>query len=192
MLCSSGLFHSRISLEATEDDVPISHLGCPRGTSSGVLYDEEFKFVSRKKRKVAMFSDDDPYCEAVFGAFPHSKSLNYLKKAFVDVCEPDLLPVNAATSLRLLKEGHFTPLHVGLHELDVTFENHEDPIIFVFNPDKAVDLIDYWNLRQFQASVFPVSVHWFDQFAETIRKTVTANFRPVPNNKNGVMISNNN
>ncbi len=152
------------------------------------LYDEEFKFVSRKKRRVAMFSDDDPYCEVVFGAFPHSKSLNYMKKAFVDVCEPDLFSVNAAACLRLLKEGHFTPLHAGLHELDVTFENREDPIIFVFNPDKAVDLIDYWNLRQFQANVFPVNVHWFDQFAETIRRMATANFRPLPNNKNGVMI----
>ncbi|MGQ0741444.1 MAG: hypothetical protein ACT4OG_04010 [Alphaproteobacteria bacterium] len=51
------------------------------------LYQEEFKFASRKPRKVAVFQNADPYCEAVFGDFPHAKKLRYLKKAYIDVCE---------------------------------------------------------------------------------------------------------
>ena len=44
------------------------------------LYQDEFKFVSRKRRKVAIFENADPYYEAVFGAFPHAKKLAYIKK----------------------------------------------------------------------------------------------------------------
>jgi hypothetical protein len=152
------------------------------------LYQKEFKFVSRKKRKVALFADDDPYCEAVFGAFSHSRSLAYMKKAYVDICEPDSFSASAANCLRLFKEGYFTPLQATLHELDVTFKNRDDPTIFIFDPHKTVDLIDYWNLRQFRSSLLPINVHWFDQFAETIRKMVTANFRSLPGNKHGVMV----
>jgi hypothetical protein len=31
------------------------------------LCQKEFKFLSRKRRKVVIFQQDDPYCEAVFG-----------------------------------------------------------------------------------------------------------------------------
>jgi hypothetical protein len=152
------------------------------------LYQKTFKFAPRKKRKVAIFTDDDPYCEVVFGAFSHSRPLDYMKKAYVDICEPDQYSASPSNCLRIIKEGHFTPLQATLHELDVTYENSDDPIIFVFDPEKTVDLIDFWNLRQFQPNVLPVNVNWFGQFAETIRKSVVANFRPLPNNNNGVMI----
>lgn len=87
------------------------------------LYQTEFKFTPRKKRKVGLFTDDDPYCEAVFGAFSHSKSLTHIKNAYVDVCEPDLLSASSASCLQLFQEGYFTPLHATLHELDVTFKS---------------------------------------------------------------------
>jgi hypothetical protein len=152
------------------------------------LYQEEFRFAAREKRKVALFTDDHPYCEAVFGAFSQSKSLAYIRKAYIDVCQPESFSATAADCLRVFKESYFTPLRASLHELDVTFENRDDPVIFIFDPNKTIDLIDYWNLRQFQSSVLPINVHWFGQFAEMIRKLIIANFRPLPGNKHGVMI----
>lgn len=152
------------------------------------LYEEEFKFAPRKKRRVAVFAKDNPFSEAVFGGFSSSKPLAYLKKSYIAICEPETFNTSAVDCLRLMQEGYFAPVHATLHELDVTFENRDDPTIFVFDPQKTVDLIDYWNLRQFRSNVFPVNVHWFDQFVGTIRKLITANFRPLPNNKNGVMI----
>src|SRR5262249_32849747 len=112
----------------------------------------------------------------------------YMKKAFIDICEPERFSATPEDCLRVLKEGHFTSIHATLRELDVTFENRDDPTIFVFDPHKTIDLIDFWNLRQFQPNVFPVNVHWFDQFAASIRDIVKANFRPLPGNKHGVMI----
>ena len=64
------------------------------------LYQKEFKFVSRDSRKVAIFKDDHPFCEAVFGAFPQDKNLAYLKKRFVDVCRPEEFSATAKDCLR--------------------------------------------------------------------------------------------
>jgi hypothetical protein len=152
------------------------------------LYAKEFKFASRRKRRVALFTDDEPFCEAVFGAFPRSRPIAHLRKAFSDICEPELFSPTPENCLRLFREQYLTPLHATLHEVDVNFENRDDPTIFVFDPEKVVDLVDFWNLRQFKPNVFPVNIHWFDQFAETIKSVIKANFRPLPGNKSGVMV----
>jgi hypothetical protein len=152
------------------------------------LYKDEFRFSARKKRRVAIFAEDDPFCEGVFGGFSNSRQLAYFKKSYIDICEPETFNARAADCLRLIREGYFSPIHATLHELDVTFENRDDPTIFIFDPCKTVDLIDFWNLRQFRSDIFPVNLHWFDECADAIRRIITRNFRPLPNNKNGVMI----
>jgi hypothetical protein len=63
------------------------------------LYKEEFKFASRKRRKAAVFKENDPYCEAVFGAFPKLNKLAYLKNAYSDVCEPEAFSATAEDCL---------------------------------------------------------------------------------------------
>jgi hypothetical protein len=152
------------------------------------LYEQEFRFEARKKRKVALVDGDDPFCEAVFGSFSHSRPLDYLKKAYLDVFEPEIVPANCDSCRRLIEGQYFTPRRATFHGLDVNFENRDDPTIFVFDPSKTVDLIDYWNLRQFKSGVFPVNVHWFGNFADILRRMVRDNFGPLPGNKNGVMI----
>jgi hypothetical protein len=153
------------------------------------LYEEDFKFASRRPRKVAAFQNADPYCEAVFGDFPQAKALRYLKNAYTDVCEPQTFPATADTCLKLFREGHLTPLRAGLYKLDVNFENRDDPTIFIFDPMKTVDLIDFWNLRQFRWDVLPINIRWLSHFENMARKFVTSNHRPLPGNKHGVMIN---
>ena len=153
------------------------------------LYQTEFKFVSRKRRKVAIFEDDNPYCEAVFGAFARSKKLPNMKKAFVDVCEPEIFSGTAENCLKLFNGGHFTPLRASNYKLEINFQNRDDPTVFVFDPSRAVDLIDFWNLRQFRSNVLPINVYWFQRFESFVREVVTRNFRPLPGNKHGVMIN---
>jgi hypothetical protein len=152
------------------------------------LYQNEFKFASRHPPKVAVFEDADPYCEAVFGVFPHLKALDYIKKAYANVCEPETFPPTAENCAKLFKDHHLTPLLAGNHELDINFENRDDPTVFVFDPSKTVDLIDFWNVRQFRSNLLPINVHWFPHFEGMVRKVVTRNFRPLPGNKHGVMI----
>jgi hypothetical protein len=72
--------------------------------------------------------------------------------------------------------------------LEINFENRDDPTVFVFDPNRTVDLIDFWNLRQFRSNVFPINVHWFQKFENLVRKMIVRNFRPLPGNKHGVMI----
>jgi hypothetical protein len=153
------------------------------------LYEREFKFASRHPPKTAIFADATPFFEAVFGDFPRTKELSYLKKAFVDVCEPETLAPTAENYAKLFKHHYVTPLIASNHDLEVNFENRNDPTIFAFDPTQTVDLIDFWNLRQFHSQVTPINVHWFADFEAVIRKTITRNFRPLPGNKNGVMIT---
>ena len=174
---TKGLVHIEdISKDRNEQDSPAVRLGGAR-TYLGVpmLKDEELigaiaifhqevrpftekqielvqNFAAILSRKpgpplVALIDNADPYFEAVFGAFPNATKLNYLKKAYVDVCEPETFAPSAETCLKLFKEDYFTPLQASLHKLDVKFENRDDPTIFVFNPAKTVDLIDFWNLE---------------------------------------------
>jgi hypothetical protein len=152
------------------------------------LYREEFKFAPRKQRNVAIIEDDDPYYEAVFGVFPRAKKLAHIKNAYVDICEPEAFSATAEICLKLFKDRHLTPLNATLHKLEVNFGNRDDPTIFVFDPTKTADLIDFWNLRQFRSNVLPVNLHWIKQFEDMVRKVVTTSHRPLPGNKHGVMI----
>jgi hypothetical protein len=153
------------------------------------FYEKGFKFAFRDPPKVAVLEDADAYCEAVFGAFPHSKSLDHIKKAYSDVCQPETFSATAENCAKLFREQYLTPLDASNYKLDVTFENRDDPTIFVFDPNKTVDLIDFWNVRQFRSSVLPINVHWFQHFEDMTRKTVIDNFRPLPDNQHGVMIT---
>jgi hypothetical protein len=152
------------------------------------LYQNEFQFSSREPRKVGVFTNKDPYCETVFGVFPRTKRTEYLSKAYTEVFVPRFFPATAASCLTLLRDGYLTPLEVGFHKLEVNFENRHDPTVFVFDPSKTTDLIDFWNLRQFRSDLLPINLHWLNEFAEMARKFVTENYRPLPGNKNGVMI----
>jgi hypothetical protein len=152
------------------------------------LHQKEFKFVPRRSRKVAIIENDDPYCEAIFGSFPRSNKLRFLKQTYTDICEPEALAATAENCLKLFKDGYFTPLRAGNYKLNFTFENRDDPTVFVFDPNKTVDLIDFWNLRQFRSNVLPINIHWLPVFENMVRKAAVRNFRPLPGNKHGIMI----
>ena len=153
------------------------------------LYQKDFKFVHRKRQKAVVFEGDDAYCEAVFGSFPHLARLNYFKNGYKDIWEPEFLSPTAENCLKVLKGQYISPFGLGHYKLDVNFDGRDDPIIFVFDPTKTIDLIDLWNLRQFKADVLPINVHWFDTFKALIRKGIAKNYRPLPGNKHGVMIN---
>jgi hypothetical protein len=153
------------------------------------LYNKEFKFTSRHPPKVAIFEDADPFCEAVFGGFSLAKELAHIKKAFMRICEPEIFAPTAEACAKTFKDHYLTPIVASNHDLNVNFENRDDPTIFAFDPHKTVDLIDFWNLRQFRSSVMPINIHWFAQFENVFREFVTKNFRPLPGNASGVMIT---
>jgi hypothetical protein len=59
----------------------------------------------------------------------------------------------------------------------------------VFDPTRATDLIDLWNLRLELHPVLPVPVEWFEALEDDIHKVLKAEHRPVVGNPHGVMHS---
>lgn len=154
------------------------------------LYREEFRFVSRDERRVTIVdsAERDFFAAAVFGAFPAERKLNFVRRGYMDAFKPDVLHSGVETFLKVYRKGYLTPLNATTHHLDMNYENRDDPTFFVFDPDKTVDLIDFWNMRQFCQGVFPVNLHWFKEISKFMRGEIKKNHRPLPGNKNGVMI----
>lgn len=156
------------------------------------LYQTEFKFVQHRKQPFATFeasspSGGTPFCEAVFGMFPNNKELSHIIKAYNDIFFPKSFKTSHAAFKEVLR-NIATPLGVTNYGLQVDYEDNWNPLIFVFDPLKGPDLLDYWNLRIFSKDVVPINIHWFKESADYIRERITKNFRPLPRNLHGVMI----
>jgi len=61
---------------------------------------------------------------------------------------------------------------------------YHDLLIFVFDPTRATDLIDLWNLRLEPHPVLPVPIEWFQALSDDIHKILKAEHRPVVGNPN--------
>jgi hypothetical protein len=64
---------------------------------------------------------------------------------------------------------------------------YHDLLIFVFDPKRATDLIDLWNLRLEPHPVLPVPLEWFEALGDDIHKILKAEHRQIMGNPNGVM-----
>jgi len=84
-----------------------------------------------------------------------------------------------------MQEPSHTPLSLTRHGLEENFASRSDLRFFVFNPRDAQDLIDFWNLRQFDGDVVPIHIEWFDRCAPLICDYIQRNFRPIPGNPFG-------
>ncbi len=157
------------------------------------LYQTEFKFVQRHKQAFASFETaathgGTPFFEAVFGMFPQDQQLSHIKQAYTDVFSPKSFKATCDSFKKVFRNAG-TPLGVASHGLEVDYDDNWDPIIFVFDPRRGTDLLDYWNLRIFRQNIVPINIHWFKDSAEFIRERITKNFKPLPRNPHGVMIT---
>ena len=154
------------------------------------MYEREFQFVSRKKRRVAVLarSKSDYFSTAVFGALPTHRDLRYISRGYSDAFDPKSVSLGPAEFLKLAQQDYLTPLNATMHNIEVNFDGRDDPTLFVFDPTKAIDLIDFWNIQQYRRDVFPVNVHWFEELSPFLQRQIKRNYRPLPRNKNGVMI----
>jgi hypothetical protein len=155
------------------------------------LYEREFKFVPRHERRVAIF-DADPvhgsFIAAGFGEFPTSGPLAPLSQAYVDAFAPITLVPNAESWVKTIKERFQLPLHFTMEDVKRDPGGWSQPTLFVVDPGSPLDLIDLWNIRQFQAQVLPVNLLWLQDAREFIAEFISLNHRPLPGNPHGVMI----
>jgi hypothetical protein len=125
--------------------------------------------------------------EAVFGVYPAYKPVTYIEQTYFDVYRPDQVKPSPDTWRQVFLEGAETPLGVTRYGLDTKRYWYHDLLIFVFDPARATDLIDLWNLRLEPRPVLPIPLEWFEVLGDDIREIVKAEYRPVVGNPNGII-----
>jgi hypothetical protein len=153
------------------------------------LYETEQKFVLRDERESLLVAAErnNALTEAMFGYYPTSSDVQYIERDFIEVYRPEKVTASPETWRRVYLKGAKTPLSVTLHGLRPQRYWYHDLLIYVFDPTRATDLIDLWNLRLEPHPVLPVPVEWFELLGNDIYKVLKAEHRPVVGNPNGVM-----
>ena len=156
------------------------------------LYEKEFQFSRRHNPNIIdVYSDDSSFinfCSCVFGSFSDAPNLDYIKNAFNEAFNPQLLSLNGKSLSDLYRTDFTSILRLGHSKIDVRYHDRTGPILFVLNAYESRDLIDFWNLRIINRDVLPIPIQWIKQLSSYCKEFINANHRPLPGNKNGVMI----
>lgn len=156
------------------------------------LFVDEFQFKKRIDPAIYHFAegsrDDTAFFEAAFGYFPKSPELSYIKSDFQQAFDARQMPPTFETWLDLVKGKAGYPLYYTVRDTEQRYGWRSSPAVFIFDPAKPADLIDFWNYRLFTRDVLPVNVNWLDQSRDLILLAIRNNHRLVPTNPNGVMI----
>jgi hypothetical protein len=153
------------------------------------IYKTEQQFVGRDKRESVLVKPErgNALSESMFGVYLTSSDVSYIQKAYTDVYKPEKVSASPDTWRRVFLKGAETPLRVTRHGLDTQRYWYHDLLLFVFDPSRATDLIDLWNLRLEPHPVLPIPVGWFEALADNIYELLEAEHRPVVGNRHGVM-----
>ncbi|WP_116970618.1 hypothetical protein [Blastomonas sp. UPD001] len=154
------------------------------------LFKEEFQFKRRAEPAIYHFTegapDDTAFFEAAFGYFPKVRQIAYFKNNYITAFDAKQRAPSFETWCDLVQGGGF-PLYYTVKGAELRF-SRSDPSIFIFDPSKPTDLIDFWNYRLFTWDVLPVNVNWLSQSRDLILQVIRKNHRLLPTNPNGVMI----
>lgn len=153
------------------------------------LYRTDQQFAKRDRRESIVVESDggSGVSELIFGVFPTQRSVRYIERGYHDVFQPTKLSANPASWEKAFKESAITPLRVTGYGLDLQRSWHHDSIIFVFDPRRATDLIDAWNLRLEPHPVVPVPADWFEFLGDSIFGMIKSEHRRLQGNPNNVM-----
>jgi len=153
------------------------------------IYRTEQKFVLREQVKSLLVKPQrgNALVESVFGVYPTSQDMDYIRQAYVDVYKPETVDASPDTWRRVFRKNAEIPMWVTRYGLNTTRYWYHDFVVFVFDPSRATDLIDLWNLRLEPHPVLPVPIDWFEALADDISDLLESEHRPVVGNPNGVM-----
>jgi hypothetical protein len=153
------------------------------------IYKTEQQFVRRDDQASLYVSPErgNALSEAMFGVYPALKGVKYIEQAYRDVYRPEKIKPTPDTWRQVFLKKATTPLRVTSYRVDTERHWHHDLVLFVFDPQRATDLIDLWNLRLEPHPVLPVPLDWFEALRDDIYEIFRAEHRPVVGNSNGVM-----
>ena len=153
------------------------------------VYERELRFQLRDARPAYLVErrPGTGLVEAVFGLYPNDATSSYFTRAYVDVFRPASVEATPDTWTKVYMEGGIYPLGLTEYSLERRKTWRHDPKFFVFDPAKATDLIDLWNLRIEPSPVLPIPLDWWPELTDQIVGHATAAHRPLQGNAHGVM-----
>ena len=154
------------------------------------LYRTDQQFTKRDQHEKIIVEAErgSGIAELIFGVFPTQKSVGYIARGYKDAFQPTKLSACPASWEKAFKEHALTPLRVTGYGLNNQRYWYHDTIIFVFDPRRATDLIDAWNLRLEPHPVVPVPVDWFEALGDSIFDLIKSEHRRIQGNpQNGIV-----
>ena len=157
------------------------------------LYKDHFQFELRNKPNLIHVKSQnvsfDNFSACVFGKFPTSKKLRYFYESYIKVFQSEKILLTDKTLNNIYNSRNECPLTLsGYYDLDVKYNYYSNPSLFVLNANKPSDLIDFWNLRAVTRNVVAIPVEWLPELSEFCKKFILDNHRPLPKNRNEVII----
>ena len=129
----------------------------------------------------------DVFAEACIGVYPEGDELKYLSEAFRDVFKPEEVDSSPTTWEKVYGDNFITPLKFTNNHIERQRFWHHEPIIYVFDPQISLDLIDLWNLRIEPSPIFPVPIEWFSELSNSLIELIKQHYRPIKDSPHGVM-----
>lgn len=158
----------------------------------GHLYKKEFQFARRHKHNIVYVKPEDPFFSlfvaCVFGSFPTQRKLKYFEQNYKYVFEPQEVALTDVSLAKLYKRRFTSVLRIGQEGLDVDYNDHSDPALFILNTAESRDLIDFWNLRIVRRNILAIPIQWIQSLSPFVKDFILKNYRPLPGNPHGVMI----
>ena len=154
------------------------------------LYDKEFKYQRKREEKVAIMrtvAKSDAFFDVAVGVFPDDPLLAFIERNYREAFHPIELDECADSFLSLFEAPAHTPLSFTRHGLKEDYRRASDLRFFVFDPTDAQDVIDFWNLRQFDRDAIPIHLGWLEHCVPLMLGYIEQNHRPIPGNPFGTM-----
>lgn len=154
------------------------------------LYDSNFKFIQRHPPKVLFpENSDDLLISSLFGCFPKDKKFAYFEKMYTDVFDAKSEKISGDNLHEAYLKWHIDPLRASSSLLDIYMNNwsRREPLLYLFNKNKVIDLIDLWNLRALGRKVVPVPIQWANDLVDSCKEIIKKNHVPLKGNPNGIM-----
>jgi hypothetical protein len=152
-------------------------------------YKTELRFELRDKRRNLLVRPmrGNALVEALFGVYPKFKAVDFIAKAYSEAFHPEEVYATPDIWRKVYLQGANTPLSVTRYNVSKQRFWYHDLVVFVFDPTRATDLIDLWNLRLEPNPVLPIPIEWFDPLTDDIKSVLKSEHRPVIGNPHGVM-----
>ena len=152
-------------------------------------YEQERKFVLRDKNEGLYVEEESAngFVEAMFGLYPTEKASKHFCDTYHEVFNPTQVNASPETWRKVYREGAETPLFTTSYKIELDRGSQCDPIVYVFDPESSLDLIDLWNIRLESSPVLPIPINWWNELVKDVNEFIRQQYRPLQGNPNRIM-----